>query len=113
MKKFFGVVVTFICLIVLTVPSWAGPGSDGDGGPAPWCPPNSQCCDSMRNPGTSEKPCCYLCVRPRTFGDINAPLTQFEYRSLMSAPVPSATKGHDLDCLANQDHQVREATQTR
>jgi hypothetical protein len=117
MKSFSSVVVTLVCLVVLTVPSWAadgGAGGDGDGGPAPWCAPDSQCCNSIKNPGTSDKPCCYLCVRStRTFGDINAPLTQFEYRSLMSVPVSSATKRHDLERLASEDYRIPETTKAR
>ena len=115
MKKFSGVVVTFICLVVLTVPSWAvsGPDPDGDGGPGPWCAPGSQCCPGGEKPveSPSDFPCCYLCVRPvRTFGDINAPLTQFGYRSLMIAPVSFAVKSHDLDRVANADQLMPETT---
>lgn len=114
MKTFSSVVVTLIGLVLLTVPSWAGPGSDGDGGPAPWCAPGTQCCGSLKNPKTSNVPCCYACVRTaRTFGDINAPLTRVEYDWLVIAPVSSATKGHNLDRLANEDQQTQQATRMR
>ncbi len=85
MKTLLRISVTIACLVALTLPALAG-----DGGPAPVCPPGTDC--SVRIPGGSPniRPLCCVMLPPsvdRTFGDINVQdrtLAQFPLASPVS-----------------------------
>jgi hypothetical protein len=85
MKNLLRFSVTIACLAALTLPALAG-----DGGPAPVCPPGTDC--SVRIPGGSpnDRPLCCSLQPPsvdRTFGDINVQdrtLAQFPLASPVS-----------------------------
>jgi hypothetical protein len=88
MKTLLRFSVTIACLVALTLPALAG-----DGGPAPVCPPGTDC--SVRIPGGAPniRPLCCVMLPPsvdRTFGDINVQdrtLGQFPLASPVSSVV--------------------------